>query len=207
MASTPLYASDGSAKGQVELPEEIFNIDPNQPVMHQALLRQLANGRQGGADTKTRGEVRGGGRKPWRQKGTGRARHGSTREPSWVGGGTAFGPHPRSYRQAMPRRMRRLALRSALSVKWREGSVAVLEEVRLEEPRTKLVLGLFHAMGLEGKVLVVLAAPSYNLQRSVHNLPNVKAILARNLNLHDLLTFDHVVMLGEAVAQVQEVLP
>src|SRR4030081_3610271 len=147
--SVSSYDGQGAPSGEVELPESVFGQTPHMAVMHQAYLRQLANGRQGTAATKTRGEVHGGGAKPYRQKGTGRARHGSTREPSMVGGGTVFGPKPRSYEQRMPRKMRRLALRSALSVKATEGLVTVVEGFALEEPKTKAMVQLLHDVGVD----------------------------------------------------------
>ena len=206
-AAVRSFDGTGTAQGEVELPAVIFDIEPNQAVMHQALVRQLANWRQGTADTKTRGEVSGGGRKPYRQKGTGRARHGSTREPSQVGGGVVFGPHPRSFRQSMPRKMRRLALRSALSLKAREGVIVLMDEPRIDEPKTKAVSGLLDSMGLRGKVLLVLPARSFNLEAAARNLPYVKTILARYLNLHDLMRCDHVVLTRLALEQIEEVLP
>src|SRR5437660_2996075 len=142
------YDAGGKASGEARLPESVFGQVPNMAVMHQAYVRQLANGRQGTAKTKRRGEVAGGGAKPYRQKGTGRARHGSNREPSMVGGGTVFGPQPRSYAQRMPRKMRRLALRSALSVKAGERKVSVLDGFGLEEPRTKVMEDLLRAVGV-----------------------------------------------------------
>src|SRR5437762_11215046 len=179
----PFFDALGERNGEVTLPEAIFAEAPNVPVMHQAYLRQLANARQGTASTKTRGVVSGGGAKPYRQKGTGRARHGSIREPSMVGGGTVFGPQPRSFAQRMPRKMRRLALRSALSVKANEGRVAVLDGFELEEPKTRAVVDLLHAAGVENSALVVLPASNDLVQRSFNNLPWAKVVLARNLNL------------------------
>src|SRR5207302_10474116 len=170
----PLCDALGERDGEVDLPDAIFNGKPNIPVMHQAYLRQLANARQGTASTKTRATVRGGGAKPYRQKGTGRARHGSIREPSMVGGGTVFGPQPRSFAQRMPRKMRRLALRSALSVKANEGRVAVLDGFELEEPKTRAVVDLLRSAGVESSALVVLPSPNDLVQRSFNNLPWAK---------------------------------
>jgi len=188
----------------VLLPESVFGETPNQAVMHQAYLRQLANARQGTASTKTRGMVRGGGAKPYRQKGTGRARHGSEREPSMVGGGTVFGPHPRSYAQRMPRKMRRLALRSALSVKAIEGRVSVLDGFELDVPKTRTMVDLFRGLGVETTTLLVLAAPNDLVSRSLNNLPWAKVILARNLNLYDLFTHDHLVVAKDALELLEE---
>ena len=198
------YDSQGAASGEVQLPQAVFGQEPHMAVMHQAYLRQLANGRQGTAATKTRSEVRGGGVKPYRQKGTGRARHGSTREPQMMGGATVFGPQPRSFAQRMPRKMRRLALRSALSVKAAEGKVSVLEGFGLEEPRTKAVVEMLHAMGVEETALVVLPAPNDVVARSFRNLPWAKVVLARNLNLYDIFTHDRLVIARDALELLEE---
>ena len=187
-----------------QLPESVFGVTPHQAVMHQALLRQLANARQGTAATKTRGEVSGGGRKPYRQKGTGRARHGSEREPSMVGGGTVFGPQPRSFAQRMPKKMRRLALRSALSVKAQEGKVSVVEAFEFEEPKTRRMAELLREAGVESTALVVLPAPNLLVQRSAANLPWAKVVQASNLNLYDLFTHDRLVIQREALETLEE---
>jgi large subunit ribosomal protein L4 len=210
MATTPLtvssYDSAGNAAGQATLPESVFGQTPNMAVMHQAYVRQLANARQGTAATKTRALVRGGGSKPYRQKGTGRARHGSTREPSMVGGATVFGPQPRSYAQRMPRKMRRLALRSALSVKASEGVVSVVEGFVLEEPKTRVIVELLRGLGIEEDqtVLLVLPAASDVVARSLNNLPWAKVILATNLNLYDLFTHDRLVIARDALELLEE---
>ena len=198
------YDGRGAPAGEVELPRSIFGQTPHQAVMHQAYLRQLANARQGTAATKTRGEVRGGGAKPYRQKGTGRARHGSDREPQMVGGGTVFGPQPRSFRQRMPRKMRRLALRSALSVKLEEGKVSVLQGLEIEEPKTRVMADLLHAVGVEDTVLLVLPASNEVVARSVSNLPWAKVVLAHNLNLYDLFTHDRLLIAKDALQQLEE---
>jgi large subunit ribosomal protein L4 len=172
--------------------------------MHQALLRQLANRRQGTAATKTRADVSGGGKKPYRQKGTGRARHGSVREPQMRGGGTVFGPQPRSYRQRMPRKMRRLALRSALSVKAEERKVAVIEGFDFEEPKTRQMADLLREVGVEKTALLVLPASNQIVARSIDNLPWAKAILASNLNLHDIFTHEQLVIHKDALELIVE---
>lgn len=201
-----VYSSAGERSGKLKLPARIFGEEPNQAVMHQALLRQLANARQGTADTKTRADVSGGGKKPFRQKGLGRSRHGSTREPSMKGGGTVFGPHPRSFRQEMPRKMRRLALRSALAVKASDGGVSVIEGFpELEAPRTAVIAETLRGIAPEaGSVLVVLPAANELVIRSSRNLPWAKTILAGNLNLHDLLAFEHVVIAKDALELIEE---
>jgi large subunit ribosomal protein L4 len=220
------FKPDGQPAGEVHLPEAIFGVTPHQAVMHQAYLRQVNNARQGTAATKTRAMVRGGGAKPYRQKGTGRARHGSEREPSMVGGGTVFGPQPRSFAQRMPRKMRRLALRSALSIKAGERRVSVLEGFDGEEPSTSTMASLLRDIIREGGVppsssagqspspdappraentaLLVLATPNDIVSRSANNLPWAKVILARNLNLYDLFTFDHLVVAKDALELLEE---
>lgn len=200
-----VYDSKGAEAGEVRLPESIFGQAPNMGVMHQALQRQLNNARQGTSMTKTRGLVSGGGRKPFRQKGLGRSRHGSEREPSMVGGGTVFGPQPRSYRQEMPRKMRRLALRSALSVKASEGRVSVIEGfAEMAIPKTRAIVELLESVGAEGTALVVLASSNEVVARSAANLPWAKTILAHNLNLYDLFTHDHVVIAKDALELIEE---
>jgi large subunit ribosomal protein L4 len=202
--SVSSYDEKGAPAGEVELPSSIFGQTPHPAVMHQAYLRQLANARQGTAATKTRAYVRGGGAKPYRQKGTGRARHGSEREPQMVGGGTVFGPQPRSFRQRMPRKMRRLALRSALSVKAEEGKVAVLQGLDIEEPKTRDMVDLLRAVGVEDSVLLVLPASNDVVSRSVGNLPWAKVILAHNLNLYDVFTHDQLLIARDALEQIEE---
>jgi large subunit ribosomal protein L4 len=200
----PLFDSAGARQGEVQLPEHIFAEEPNAPVMHQAYVRQMANARQGTASTKTRLTVSGGGAKPYRQKGTGRARHGSIREPSMKGGAVVFGPHPRSYRQRMPKQMRRLALRSALSQKAIEGRVRVIDGFGFEEPRTKLAADLITAIGFDDTTLVVLPAPNYVVSRSFENLGGTKIILARNLNIRDLFTHTYLLIAKDSLELLEE---
>ncbi len=206
--SSPLtvtgFDAMGVRGGQVKLPESIFGETPNMAVMHQAYVRQVNNARQGTASTKTRAQVAGGGAKPYRQKGTGRARHGSNREPSMVGGGTVFGPQPRSFEQRMPKKMRRLALRSALSVKAGEGKVSVVEGFQIQEPKTRVMVDLLRKLEVDGTALVVLPAPNDVVQRSVNNLPWAKVVLARNLNLYDIFTHDRLVIAKDALEQLEE---
>ena len=200
----PLFDSAGASQGQIQLPEEIFSEEPNAPVMHQAYVRQMANARQGTASTKRRGEVSGGGAKPYRQKGTGRARHGSIREPSMKGGGVVFGPHPRDYSQRMPKQMRRLALRSALSQKAIEGRVRVIDGFGFEEPRTKQAKDLIEAIGFDDTTLIVLPAPSYVVSRSFENLKGSKIILARNLNIRDLFTHTYLLIAKDCLELLED---
>jgi large subunit ribosomal protein L4 len=204
VASVPIVDQTGTATGELELPESIFAGPVNTSVMHQALLRQLANGRQGTHDTKNRTEVRGGGKKPWRQKGTGRARQGSIRSPQWAGGGIVFGPTPRSYRQEMPRKQRRLALRSALAAKAQDGHISVLGSFELEAPQTRAVVDLLRNIEAGARVLMVLGSHNELLERSARNLPEVKVILAANLSVRDLLSADTVLMTADALEHVAE---
>ena len=199
-----LFDSAGASQGHIELPEHIFGEEPNAPVMHQAYVRQMANARQGTASTKRRGEVSGGGAKPYRQKGTGRARHGSIREPSMKGGGVVFGPHPRDYSQRMPKQMRRLALRSALSQKALEGRVRVIDGFGFEEPRTKQAKDLIEAIGFDDTTLIVLPAPSYVVSRSFENLKGSKIILARNLNIRDLFTHTYLLIAKDCLELIED---
>jgi large subunit ribosomal protein L4 len=204
MSSAPVVDLTGASHGELDLPDAVFDVTVNPAVMHQALLRQLANARQGTHDTKNRSEVRGGGRKPYRQKGTGRARQGSIRAPHYSGGGVVFGPTPRSYRQDMPRKQRRLALRSALSVKAQQGQITVLDGIELDQPRTKAVVELLSSLDAGRRVLLVLASHHEPLEKSARNLPEVRLVMAGNLSVRDLLTADTVVMAKDAVDHVAE---
>jgi large subunit ribosomal protein L4 len=195
---------NGATTGELELSAAIFGGPINTAVMHQALLRQLANARQGTHDTKNRTEVRGGGKKPWRQKGTGRARQGSIRSPQWAGGGVVFGPTPRSYRQEMPRKQRRLALRSALAAKAQDGQISVLGSFEVDVPRTRAVVDLLRTIEAGARVLVVLGSHNEALERSARNLAEVRVILAANLSVRDLLTADTVLMTRDALDHVEE---
>lgn len=190
-----LYAADGTLKGNVELNGEIFGIEPNTAVMHQVVTAQLAAKRAGTHSTKTRAEVRGGGAKPWRQKGLGRARHGSIRSPQWVGGGVAHGPKPRDYSQRTPKKMKRLALRSALSVRAAEGQIKVVETFDAwEAPRTKNATALLTAMGLTGKVLLIAEDHERTAIKSFRNLEQVIASNLGQANTYDVLWADTVIM-------------
>jgi large subunit ribosomal protein L4 len=204
MSTAPVVDLTGETQGELELPETVFSVIPHATVMHQALLRQLANARQGTHDSKTRTEVSGGGRKPYRQKGTGRARQGSIRAPHYAGGGVVFGPTPRDHSLQMPRKQRRLALRSALSVKAAESQITVLDRIELEEPKTKVVTGFLQALEAGRRVLVVLGSHHDALEMSARNLPEVRVILAGNISVRDLLTADTVVMTRDAVEHIAE---
>lgn len=200
---TTLYTQTGAEAGTIELDEYIFGIKPNVPVMHQMLLLQQANARQGTHSTKTRGEVQGSTRKLYRQKGTGRARQGSIRAPHQSGGGVVFGPKPRDYSQRMPRKMRRLAVRSALSAKLADGSIRFVNEIAMSAPRTKDMVAVVGAFNPDKrKTLLVLADRDENVVRSANNLPYVKTLNAMYLNVRDLLQYDHIILPQTALEKI-----
>jgi large subunit ribosomal protein L4 len=198
----PLYTSEGKANGEMELDAAVFGIEPNLAVLHQVVTAQLAAKRAGTSSTKTRGEVRGGGRKPWRQKGLGRARQGSIRAPHWVGGGVAHGPKPRDYSQRTPKKMKRLALRSALSARASESAVKVVEDIDWAAPKTKQAAALLGAMGVDGKALVVLGQIDGVAGRSFRNLPDVILSEPGHLTPYDVLWADQVVFTSHTVGSV-----
>jgi large subunit ribosomal protein L4 len=198
----PLYKSDGSTSGEMTLDSEIFGIEPNMDVLHQVVTAQLAGKRHGSANTKTRAEVRGGGRKPWRQKGLGRARHGSIRSPQWVGGGVAHGPKPRSYAQRTPKKMKRLALRSALSVRASEQAVKVIDDFDWAAPKTKQAVTLLHAVGATTKTLVILSSLDGIAARSFRNLPDVILSEPGHLTPYHILWADQVLFTSHTVGSV-----
>ncbi len=200
----PVKNMNGQQVGEVELSDAVFAAPINTTVMHQALTRQLSNARQGTHDTKERGEVSGGGKKPWRQKGTGRARQGSTRAPNWVGGGIVFGPTPRKYTKAMPKKMHRLALRSALSVKLANEQVIVIDQVVIDTPKTKTAVKMISALGAgERSVLLVTPEKNITVWKSIHNIPQVKLLQTGLLNIRDLLGYDLVVLTRDAVDAIE----
>lgn len=205
MPKVPVYNMEGNQVGEIELNEAIFGTEVNEPLLHQAIVAYEANRRQGTVSTKTRSEVSGGGRKPWRQKGTGRARHGSTRSPIWVGGGVTFGPKPRSYRQALPRKVRRAALKSALSAKVLAGDLIVLDSLSLPEAKTKRMAEILKGLGASEKALVVLPGPDRNVELSARNLPGVALRQARGINAYEVLKHRKLVITRDGVAQVEEV--
>jgi large subunit ribosomal protein L4 len=205
MPQTTILTADGKDGGKVDLAETLFGAPINESLIHQAVVRQMAGRRLGTADTLTRGEVHGGGKKPWRQKGTGRARQGSKSAPHWAGGGVVFGPHPRSYEQRMPVKMRRSALRGALSAKQADGAVRVVTGFELDEIKTRSMLERLTAWKADGKVLLVLPARDLTVERSARNLREVRVIMADSLNVVDLLEADTVVFTREALDRAQEV--
>ena len=205
MPQTTLYDRTGASIGNVELSESLFGAPVNAAVLHQVVLAQLAGRHLGTHDTKTRGEVRGGGRKPYRQKGTGRARQGHRTAPHFRGGGVVFGPHPRSYAQRLPRKMKQLALRGALTSKLGDAAVRVIDAFGLEAIKTKDFAGILSAVGANGRVLVVAPGSDERLHLSSRNLPTVTVIRADSLNVVDLLNADVVVIEQPALARMQEV--
>jgi len=205
MPTVALYNTQGEQVGEIALADSVFGVEVSEAAMHQAVLAYLANRRLGTAAVKTRAEVRGGGRKPWRQKGTGRARHGSIRSPIWKGGGVVFGPKPRSFRMSLPKQVRRLALKSALTTKTSSGSLIVLERLAMESPKTKEMAGIFKNLKTGRKVLLVLDGPQENVIKSARNIPGIKTLNARQLNVYDILNSESLIMTRDAAVLVEEV--
>jgi len=205
MPSIPLYDKTGKTVGNVELSDELFAAPVNTAVLHQVVTAQLAARRTGTHDTKTRGEIRGGGKKPYRQKGTGRARQGTVTAPHYRGGGVVFGPHPRSYEQRLPRKMKRLALRGALTAKLVDEQLKVIDTFGLDAIKTKDLAGVLRALAADGRVLVVSPGRDQNLELSARNLPSVEILLADSLNVVDLIKADLVLIEQPALARMQEV--
>lgn len=200
----PIKDMAGNQTGEIEVSDVVFGAPVNVTLMHQALVRQLANARLGTHKTKTRGEVAGGGRKPWRQKGTGRARQGSIRASQWVGGGTVFGPRPRKYTKDMPKKMHRAALRSALSAKAAGSQIVVLDALALDAPKTKAIVGMLSALGVDGsRVLLVMGEANETVQLSARNIPALKTLHSGYLNVKDLLGHDWVLVAREAIPQIE----
>ncbi|MDN6028438.1 MAG: 50S ribosomal protein L4 [Lactobacillus sp.] len=204
MANLKVIDQNGKASGEVTLNDEVFAIEPNESVLFDAILRQRAGQRQGTSKVKNRSEVRGGGKKPWKQKGTGRARQGSIRSPQWRGGGVVFGPTPRSYAYNMPKKQRRLAIKSVLSQKLADNELVILDSLTLAAPKTKELVALLAGLKLEGKVLLV--SDDNNIKLSAHNLPNVKVVPTNGLNVVDAVNYDKLVLTQAAVKKIEEVL-
>lgn len=206
MPKVAMYNTAGQQTGEIELKDSIFGVEVNEAVLHQAVVLQLANQRLGTHKTKTRAEVRGGGRKPWKQKGTGRARAGSIRSPLWVGGGTVFGPQPRSYKKTLPRKVRRLALKSALSSKVENGNLIVLEGLHMAAPKTKEMATVLKNLNFaDTKTLIVAGEEDINVVKSTDNIPGVKTVTATALNVYDILHYTKLVLLKDVVGTVEEV--
>ena len=205
MAKTDLFNIEGEVVGEVELNDAIFAIEPNEDVVHRIVKNQLANRRQGTAKTKTRSEVSGGGRKPYRQKGTGRARQGSIRAANHVGGGVIFGPVPRDYRYTTNKKMRRLAMKSVLSNALTDSRLKVLDEFELNEIKTKQVVRTIDNLKLEGSTLIILADKNENVEKSARNIKDVKTALVNTMNVFDLVKYNNIVFTNSAINKVQEV--
>ena len=205
MPTVSVFDMKGTNTGSLELNAAVFGIEPNKTVLHSAVVNYLANQRQGTQSTLTRSEVSGGGRKPWRQKGTGHARQGSTRATQWIHGGIALGPKPRDYRYALPKKVRRLAMKSALSSKVAAEEMLVIDGLALEAIKTKSIASMLNALEADCKVLLVLAENDEKIIKSARNIPGVKTAQVNTLNVYDILNCDNLVVVKEAVAQIEEV--
>ncbi|MFA7573857.1 MAG: 50S ribosomal protein L4 [Lutispora sp.] len=205
MPKVALYNISGQQVGDVDLRDSIFGVNVNVEAMHQVVKMLLANKRQGTQSALTRAEVRGGGRKPWRQKGTGRARHGSIRSPQWTHGGIVFAPKPRSYRYTLPKKIKRIAMKSALSSKVADNSIIVLDELNFEAPKTKQIVNMLENLKVDSKVLIVLPEKNENVEKSARNIPNVKTSFVNTLNVYDILNYDKFIITKSAVEKVEEV--
>jgi large subunit ribosomal protein L4 len=205
MPKVALYNVSGAQVGEIELAETVFGIEPNTHVLHDAVVMQQASLRLGTHKTKGRSEVRGGGRKPWKQKGTGRARQGSIRSPQWKGGGIVFGPTPRSYAYKLPKKVRRLAIKSALSAKVIDNEIIVLDALQFSAPRTKEIVSILNNLKVDRKALVVTADYDDNVALSVRNLPNAKFVSAEGINVLDVLGYDKLIITKDAAKKVEEV--
>lgn len=206
MPKVAVYNHEGATVGEITLSDAVFGAEVNPGLLHEVVQMYLANQRQGTSDTKTRSEVRGGGRKPWRQKGTGRARAGSTRAPNWRHGGVAFGPHPRDYGWTMPKKARRAALRQALSAKVAAGDFIVLDSLEIAAPKTKEVAALLVKLNAVKKAFIVTGEQNVNIYKSARNIPGVNSNGARNLNVYEVLNSGKLIITKDAVAKVEEVL-
>ena len=205
MPKVDVYNVEGKKVSDVELKEEIFGIEPNEAIVHSVLVNYLANQRQGTQSTKTRAEVRGGGKKPWRQKGTGRARQGSIRAPQWIKGGIALGPKPRSYKYSVNKKEKRLAIRSVLSSKVLENELTVVDTLNLKEIKTKSMVKAFSDLKVSGKTLVILPEKNINVQASTNNIKDAKVILVNEINIYDLLKYTNLVLPLDSVKKIEEV--
>lgn len=205
MPKVALYNVSGAQVGEIELSETVFGIEPNTHVLHEAVVMQQASMRQGTHKVKTRSEVRGGGRKPWKQKGTGRARQGSIRSPQWKGGGIVFGPTPRSYGYKLPKKVRRLAIKSALSAKVIDNNIIVLDQLTFAAPKTKEFAAILKNLNVDRKTLVVTSSFEDNVALSARNIPGVKFLTAEGLNVLDVVVYDKLIITKDAVSKVEEV--
>ena len=206
MPKVAVYNINGGQVGEIELNDAVWGIEPNKYVLHQAVVMQLASRRLGTHATKTRSMVRGGGRKPWRQKGTGRARHGSIRSPIWRGGGTVFGPHPRKYGFSLPKKVRRLAMKSALSSRVKSNDILVLDSLDMSVPKTKEMVKILSNLNIDKKALIVTAEYNESVFKSARNIPYVTQLKADKLNIYDVLDHQKLIITKDAVAKIEEVL-
>ena len=205
MPKVNVYNIEGKKVSDIDLKEEIFGIEPNEAIIHSVLVNYLANQRQGTQSTKTRSEVSGGGRKPWRQKGTGRARQGSIRAPQWIKGGIALGPKPRSYKYTVNKKERRLAVKSMLSMKVLEQSLVVVDKLAFDEIKTKNMVNALNSLKVTGKTLVMLPEKDENVQKSTRNIEGVKTTLVNTINVYDLLKYNNLVVTLDTVKKLEEV--
>lgn len=205
MPNVALYNVSGQQIGDIELTESVFGVEVNNHVIYEAVKNQLANKRQGTQSAKSRGEVRGGGRKPWKQKGTGRARAGSSRQPNWVGGGVIFAPKPRDYSYSIPKKVKRLAMKSALSSKVIDNEIVVLDEFKMETPKTKDMMNILNNLKFNKKALIVMDVKDENIVKSANNIPGVTTTLVNTLNVYDILNHEMFIITKEAVRKVEEV--
>ncbi len=205
MPKVTLFNVQGEQIGDMELSDDVFGTEIRQEILHQAVVNYLANQRRGTANTLTRAEVAGGGRKPWRQKGTGRARHGSIRSPLWRKGGITFGPKPRSFKTNMPRKLKRFALRSALSAKVAYNELILLDSLEMEVPKTKQMVDILKNLKADKKSLIVLAAKAVNIEKSARNIQGVKVTHVNTLNVYDVLNHDNLIITKEAARRIEEV--
>ncbi|NMB95067.1 MAG: 50S ribosomal protein L4 [Clostridiaceae bacterium] len=205
MPKTDVYNMSGEKVGEIELSDEIFGVEVSSDILHMTVVNQLANKRQGTQSTKTISEVRGGGRKPWRQKGTGRARHGSIRSAQWVKGGIALGPKPRSYKYKLPKKVRRFALKNALSSKVNTQNIIVLDNLDFDQIKTKQMVNVLNNLKVDSSALIVLSDKNKNVERSASNIPNIKTALYNTINVYDILKYDKFIITKDAVKKVEGV--
>ncbi len=205
MPKVDLYDMSGKVVGDINLSDNVFGIDVNKEVVHQVVVNQLANKRQGTQSTKTKSEVRGGGIKPWKQKGTGRARQGSIRSAQWIKGGIVLGPKPRSYRYTLPKKVRRLALKSVLSSKVSENEIIVLDSLNFDKIKTKQMAEVLKNLKIDGTAVVLIADKNENVERSANNIPGIKTLLANTVNVYDIVKHSKLIITKDAVSKVEEV--
>lgn len=205
MSKVSVFDMKGNVVAETEISDAVFGITPNEAVMHSAVVNYLANQRQGTQSTLTRTEVRGGGRKPWRQKGTGHARQGSIRAPQWTHGGVALGPKPRDYRFSLNKKVKRLAMKSALSSKAQNSELIVLDAIKLTDFKTKTIVEMLKALNVEGKALIVMPESDKMIIKSANNIPGVKTTLVNTLNVYDILNYDKFIVVQDAVSKIEEV--